>query len=129
MPTRTLPGSMPEGTFDLIVCTDVLYYWEPVTLRVGVGLLLERLRPGGLLVAYHYRGDFGQAGTADAAHARLRAHAAGTGLREVVRERCEGVGPGGAGALFDVVAAPAAVPIPSQRSRAAGVRPEADTVT
>ncbi|MBW0101205.1 trans-aconitate 2-methyltransferase [Pseudonocardia sp. KRD291] len=113
--TRTLPGAMPEGTFDLIVCTDVLYYWEPVTLRVGLDRLLERLRPGGMLLAYHYRGDFGQIGTADAVHALLRGH---PGTRGTVREDCDGVGPGRVGALFDVVTAPPAdaVAVPAQRS-------------
>ena len=113
--TRTLPAAMPEGTFDLIVCTDVLYYWEPVTLRVGIARLRDRLRPGGMLLAYHYRGDFGQIGTADAVHASLRGLA---GTRNTVREHCAEVGPGARGALFDVVTVPA-VPtsaVPAQRS-------------
>ncbi|ANY06963.1 class I SAM-dependent DNA methyltransferase [Pseudonocardia sp. HH130630-07] len=64
---RTLPHEMPVGTFDLIVCSDVLYYWEPTTLRTGVATLLDRLRPGGTLLAYHRRTDFGQAGSAEGA--------------------------------------------------------------
>lgn len=103
--TRTLPAAMPEGTFDLIVCTDVLYYWEPVTLRIGIAGLLERLRPGGMLLAYHYRGDFGQIGSADDVHALLRGRA---DISNTVREVCDGVGPGGVGALCDVVTKPAA---------------------
>lgn len=103
---RTLPREMPDGTFDLIVCTDVLYYWEPVTLRVGIAALLDRLRPGGTLLAYHYRGDFGQAGTADRVHEGLRAAAVARGHDVRVHQHRNGVGPGGAGARFDVIVAP-----------------------
>ncbi|MBC3194721.1 methyltransferase domain-containing protein [Pseudonocardia sp. C8] len=106
---RTLPREMPDGTFDLIVCTDVLYYWEPVTLRVGIAALLDRLRPGGTLLAYHYRGDFGQAGTADRVHEALRAAATARGHVVSRHETRDGVGPGAAGARFDVVVAPAPV--------------------
>lgn len=107
---RTLPREMPDGTFDLVVCTDVLYYWEPVTLRVGTAALLDRLRPGGLLLAYHYRGDFGQIGSADRVHEGLRSAAAARGLSTGPSTVFDGIGPGGAGARFDVVARPAAAP-------------------
>ena len=124
---RTLPREMPDGTFDLIVCTDVLYYWEPVTLRVGIAALLDRLRPGGMLLAYHYRGDFGQVGTADRVHEDLRAAATARGHDTAVHELRSGVGPGEVGARFDVVLAPA----PSTGRRVHGVpsprRPEIDT--
>ncbi|MFP5071871.1 class I SAM-dependent DNA methyltransferase [Pseudonocardia nantongensis] len=118
---RTLPRELPDGTFDLIVCTDVLYYWEPVTLRVGVAALLDRLRPGGVLLAYHYRGHFGQVGTADRSHRALRSAARDRGLELREHRRFDGIGPDGAGARFDVVARPVAVPeVPAQR------RPVAD---
>ncbi|MBP2365230.1 SAM-dependent methyltransferase [Pseudonocardia parietis] len=124
---RTLPREMPDGTFDLIVCTDVLYYWEPVTLRVGISALLDRLRPGGTLLAYHYRGDFGQAGTADRVHDGLRAAAVARGHDVRVHEHRNGVGPGGAGARFDVIVAP----VPAAGEQIRGVpaprRPEIDS--
>ncbi|MEJ8279659.1 class I SAM-dependent methyltransferase [Pseudonocardia spirodelae] len=110
---RTLPHEMPEGGFDLIVATDVLYYWEPVTLRVGLATLLDRLRPGGMLLAYHYRGAFGQAGTADRVHAELTAAAAERGLHVRADTTHDGVGPGGDGARLGVVVRPVlALPAP-----------------
>lgn len=105
---RTLPREMPDGTFDLIVCSDVLYYWEPVTLRVGIAALLDRLRPGGALLAYHYRGGFGQVNTADAVHDGLHAAAAARGLDARRQETVAGVGPGAAGARFSLVVRPSA---------------------
>lgn len=121
---RTLPHEMPDGTFDLIVCTDVLYYWEPVTFRVGTAALLDRLRPGGMLLAYHYRGDFGQAGTADRVHDELRAAARARGLAVEVHTHRDGVGPGAAGARFDVVAAPLPAPVRPVHGVPAPRRPE-----
>ncbi|MBO4239123.1 class I SAM-dependent methyltransferase [Pseudonocardia alni] len=117
---RTLPHEMPEGDFDLIVCSDVLYYWETVTLQVGLAALLDRLRPGGMLLAYHYRGAFGQAGTADRVHEALAAAAAARGLTVRAHETVDGVGPDGAGARFDVVVRPE-VAVPSPRRPEPGV--------
>ncbi|WP_060574539.1 MULTISPECIES: class I SAM-dependent methyltransferase [unclassified Pseudonocardia] len=126
---RTMPREMPEGTFDLIVCTDVLYYWEPVTLRVGTTALLDRLRPGGTLLAYHYRGDFGQAGTADRVHDALRTAALQRGFDVPVHEHRSGVGPGGAGVRFDVITAPVPVADDALRNVPAPRRAETDAPT
>jgi predicted TPR repeat methyltransferase len=52
---RTLPEQMPEGPFDLIVASEVLYYFprdEMLTVLLG----FEReLAPGGILLAVHWR--------------------------------------------------------------------------
>ncbi len=42
---------MPPESFDLIVCTEVLYQWK--NFQDGVGEFLKALRPGGLLAASH----------------------------------------------------------------------------
>jgi len=52
---RTLPAEMPPGRFDLIVCSDVLYYWSADDLRVALRVFEAALAPGGRLVAAHYR--------------------------------------------------------------------------
>ncbi|TCK19825.1 class I SAM-dependent DNA methyltransferase [Pseudonocardia endophytica] len=113
--TRMLPAEMPAGTFDLIVCSDVLYYWEPTTLRTGLDRLIDHLEAGGVLLAYHYRGDFGQVNRADHVHDRLRALVAGGKVHGVVSERIDDLGPDGAGVRFDVVATAPVPSIPAQR--------------
>ena len=101
---RTTPFDMPEGKFDLIVCSDVLYYWEPRIYRLGLDRLLARLRPGGRLLMLHYRGDFGQAGAGDAVHDAARARALrDPALRHELAHTLRDAGPGGAGIRLDVV--------------------------
>lgn len=51
---RELPEEAPEGPFDLIVCSEVLYYWTADVLARGLDLLAGRLRPGGLFLAVHW---------------------------------------------------------------------------
>jgi predicted TPR repeat methyltransferase len=52
---RTLPEEMPEGPFDLIVASEVLYYFpREVMLTVLCGLERE-LAQGGILLAVHWR--------------------------------------------------------------------------
>ena len=61
-----LPADLPAGTFDLIVVGDLLYYLSAGDLEALLDGLLERLAPGGEIVAVHYR-DRGGA-TWDGAH-------------------------------------------------------------
>ncbi|OLT14671.1 hypothetical protein BJF78_17715 [Pseudonocardia sp. CNS-139] len=102
---RTLPLDMPAGSFDLVVCSDVLYYWEPRTFDRGLERLVESLRPGGRLVLLHYRGDFGQAGTGDAVHDAARRRALNDPeLRHELSHTLRDAGPAGAGIRVDVLA-------------------------
>ena len=44
---------LPSGLFDLVVCTEVLYYLEPRTLGNLRDRVVERVRPGGNLLLVH----------------------------------------------------------------------------
>ncbi|GIE98629.1 methyltransferase [Paractinoplanes rishiriensis] len=50
-----LPASLPDGTFDLIVIGDLLYYLSADDLTALLGGLVDRLEPGGEIVAVHFR--------------------------------------------------------------------------
>lgn len=52
---RVLPEQLPSGPFDLIVCSELLYYWSAEPLRELLQALESRLDPGGSLVAVHWR--------------------------------------------------------------------------
>ena len=52
---RRLPEEMPEGTFDLVVASEVLYYWPQDVMLAALRRFEEILSPGGALLAVHWR--------------------------------------------------------------------------
>ena len=50
-----LPADLPDATFDLIVVGDLLYYLSAGDLAALLDGLVQRLEPGGDLVAVHFR--------------------------------------------------------------------------
>ena len=52
---RTLPEEMPQGPFDLVVASEVLYYWPEDVMLSALRRFEEVLAPGGSLLAVHWR--------------------------------------------------------------------------
>ena len=52
---RTLPEEMPEGPFDLIVASEVLYYFPGEEMLAVLRAFERELAPGGALLAVHWR--------------------------------------------------------------------------
>ena len=52
---RAVPGEWPEGRFDLIVLSEMLYYFAGSDLNQVLDLAAASLRPGGTLLAVHWR--------------------------------------------------------------------------
>ena len=52
---RTLPEEMPEGPFDLIVASEVLYYFPREEMLTVLRAFERELAPGGALLAVHWR--------------------------------------------------------------------------
>ncbi len=50
-----LPAELPDETFDLIVIGDLLYYLSAADLQALLDGLVERLEPGGDILAVHFR--------------------------------------------------------------------------
>lgn len=67
-----LPADLPDGTFDLIVVGDLLYYLSAADLRATLDGLVAHLEPGGDIAAVHFR-DRANGGSYDGfnAHAAL----------------------------------------------------------
>ena len=70
---RTLPAEWPASPFDLVVCSELLYYWDRATLESALPRIAESLAPGGRLIAVHYRPPSSvDPLTGDCVHALLR---------------------------------------------------------
>ncbi len=52
----TLPEQTPEGPFDAIVCSELLYYWDRSAVLDGLRKIEAALAEGGTLVAVHWLG-------------------------------------------------------------------------
>ena len=52
---RTLPEQMPDGPFDLIVASEVLYYFTREEMLATLQRFEEELAPGGALLTVHWR--------------------------------------------------------------------------
>ncbi len=53
----TLPEETPKGPFDLIVASEVLYYFTEEIMFAALRRFEEELAPGGSLLAVHWRGE------------------------------------------------------------------------
>jgi SAM-dependent methyltransferase len=52
---RALPGQWPTGSFDLIVFSEMLYYFGDRDLRAVLDRAVRALQPDGTLLAVHWR--------------------------------------------------------------------------
>ncbi|HEX3921076.1 MAG TPA: SAM-dependent methyltransferase [Streptosporangiaceae bacterium] len=75
---RVIPGEWPPGSFDLIVLSELLYYFDDADLAQVLRLGIGALRPGGHVAAVHWRHPApDHPRTGDEVHQQLAAH---TGL-------------------------------------------------
>jgi trans-aconitate methyltransferase len=70
-----IPDAWPEGTFDLVVLSEVLYYLSSDELDETLARLATALAAGGDVVAVHYRQEVPEhTWSGDEVHDRLRSH-------------------------------------------------------
>ena len=78
---RVIPAQWPPQAFDLIVFSELLYYFGDADLDRVLRLGASALRPGGQLLAVHWRHPApGHPRTGDDVHEHLAAHAGLTRL-------------------------------------------------
>jgi len=69
-----LPADWPQDQFDLIVISELAYYFEGAALQALAGAAARSLAPGGMLLLCHWRHDFDdRASSTDVAHATFGA--------------------------------------------------------
>jgi len=82
-----IPDDWPEGAFDLIVLSEVLYYLSSGELADVLDRVEASLAPGGDLVAVHHRPTVPEhTWTGDEVHERLRQRPGWTGLSHLVED-------------------------------------------
>lgn len=54
---KVLPGEFPKGPFDLIVLSEILYYFSETDLRVVADLCCAALAPDGEMALCHWLGE------------------------------------------------------------------------
>ena len=72
---RAVPGEWPSRSFDLIVFSELLYYFDDTDLDQVLRLGIGSLHPGGQLLAVHWRHPAPHPRTGDDVHRQLAAHA------------------------------------------------------
>jgi SAM-dependent methyltransferase len=82
----SLPSEAPRGAFDLIVLSEVAYYWDDADLARMGALLKRKVRAGGRVLLVHWTGETDYPQTADTAVERL-AQAAGSDFSVALADR------------------------------------------
>lgn len=85
---RTLPAEAPAGPFDLILLSEVVYYWDSGDLLRLAAYVSRSLRSGGYLLLVHWTGDTDYPKSGDTAVEELRRDL-GDDVREITGERRE----------------------------------------
>jgi SAM-dependent methyltransferase len=85
---RRLPEQWPDGEYDLVILSELLYYFAGEDLAVVLDRAVPAVRPGGTLVAVHWRhpvSDHPRSG--DEVHHALALRAASAGLVQLARHQ------------------------------------------
>ena len=67
------PAGAPEGAFDLIVLSEVVYYWSDADIALAGRRIDDALAPGGDVLLVHWIGETDYPQTGDDAVAKLAA--------------------------------------------------------
>jgi len=66
---RAIPEEWPKEQFDLVVLSEIAYYFDALTLRRIVDLVVESTDPGSHVIGVHWRGETDYPLSGDGAHA------------------------------------------------------------
>lgn len=68
---QAVPGWWPAGRFDLVVLSEIAYYFDAATLRELVGRTVGSTLPGATVIGVHWRGPTDYPLSGDEAHALI----------------------------------------------------------
>jgi SAM-dependent methyltransferase len=85
---RQLPQQQPQGCFDLVLLSEVLYYWDSEDLARTAASLIQATGSGGHILLVHWIGETDYLKSGDAAVNELR-DLLGDAVEERLAERHE----------------------------------------
>jgi hypothetical protein len=65
---RAIPEEWPAGCFDLVVLSEIAYYFDASDLEHVISLVVESTEPGAHIIAVHWRGTTDYPLSGDGAH-------------------------------------------------------------
>lgn len=83
-----LPAERPDGRFDLVLLSEVIYYWDDDDLAAAARYLGEAVPSGGHLLLVHWTGETDYPQSGDAAVETLHA-TLGDAVEVMLAERCD----------------------------------------
>jgi hypothetical protein len=81
---RAIPKAWPTGWFDLIVLSEIAYYFSEADLSRVISLVVESTEPGAHVVGVHWRGETNYPLSGDRAHVLIDQN---TQLQKMVHHR------------------------------------------
>jgi SAM-dependent methyltransferase len=82
----SVPEQVVEGPFDLVVLSEVAYYWDSIDLQKAATYFSDAIEPGGHILLVHWIGETDYPKSGDEAVAELRQNAGGAFV-ETLSER------------------------------------------
>lgn len=83
---RAIPEEWPQEKFDLVVLSEIAYYFDAPTLRRIVDLVVESTDPGSSVIGVHWRGETDYPLSGDDAHAVIDENVRLAGVSHYVEE-------------------------------------------
>jgi hypothetical protein len=78
----SIPNEWPQETFDLVVLSEIAYYFDVAELSQLVHLVVETTEPGAHVIGVHWRGETDYPQLADEVHDQINDHEC---LRRIVQ--------------------------------------------
>jgi trans-aconitate methyltransferase len=70
---RAIPEEWPEGPFDLVVLSEIAYYFDQDDLARLISLIMQSTREGAHVIAVHWRGETNYPLSGDRTHELINA--------------------------------------------------------
>jgi SAM-dependent methyltransferase len=82
----SFPAETPDGAFDLVVLSEVVYYWDDADIERAAAAIRASATPDCRIILVHWTGDTDYPQTGDAAVTKLRDRLGGVAVERAERK-------------------------------------------